>query len=705
MRRFASPVRCSSFAFVTLLLTACGHDLTQPNAGQPRDKPLATLAAGPNDLSDGQGVAWRQITETVGLTWTQVAAVCPRDGASPCTGNVGATSLAGWVWATDEQVVQLIARYEPAILTNRVLNGPAYDAGIARFFGAFQPSTIGGCSGSGYQVSCSFGSHVSGWTSTSTSAGTAISAVVQSGFFAPSFINVGTDASINSSLITRGLFLWRADGSGGTGITARDDYGQIDSPNAGVVVANVLSNDSLSGTTATIDRVTITALSSSSPKLTLNVADGSVSVTAGLRVGAQSLRYRICETARPSNCETATVFVTVNGNVIDAVDDNGATKTGGGLAVANVLDNDRLAGSVATLARVTLNAITTTAALTISASGAVALADGATIGAHSLTYEICEVGNAYNCDQATVRVMVSNYAIDAVNDQGTAPASRGGVAVSNVLANDTFAGIGATLNKVSLTPVSATGSGLTLNVADGSVRVAAGSPGGTQSLTYRICEIAYPANCDTATVTVTVAPQVYVISKDRMRVNEGSSDSFTVSLGQQPNDNVTVSVAYLAGTMSVTATPASLTFTAANWNMAQTVSFKTTKDSDKTDNAGTLKLSSPDIANGYVVINGTDTDRRSSLPAVTIQSPYNGETVSGQVNFWGSATVSAGATLDAKFSVESNRIATVSNGQGSFRPPLWNSTTVTNGWQTLEMRVTDTLGNETRSSIMVFVNN
>ena len=44
-------------------------------------------AAPPADLNDdGNGKRWRQLTETVGMTPDQVAAVCPRDGETRCSG-------------------------------------------------------------------------------------------------------------------------------------------------------------------------------------------------------------------------------------------------------------------------------------------------------------------------------------------------------------------------------------------------------------------------------------------------------------------------------------------------------------------------------------------------------------------------------------------------------------------------------------------
>ena len=105
------------------------------------------------------------------------------------------------------------------------------------------------------------------------------------------------------------------------------------------------------------------------------------------------------------------------------------------------------------------------------------------------------------------------------------------------------------------------------------------------------------------------------------------------------------------------------------------------------------------------MINGLDTDRKSTNPVTMIQSPYNGETVSGMVNFWGTATDSDGNTVDGRFYVESSRIATVVSTSGTFRASAWNSTTVPNGWHTLELRVSDNGGNVGRMLIKVFVRN
>jgi YVTN family beta-propeller protein len=191
--------------------------------------------------------------------------------------------------------------------------------------------------------------------------------------------------------------------------------------------------------------------------------------------------------------------------VMDAADDTSTMTTAGGQAIANVLANARIGGIPARHAHVTLTQISSTSeGLALDAeSGAVNLAPGAAVGVEILVYRICEIGDPSNCDDGTVTVTVlPPYVIDAVNDSGgiTFP---GRTVVANVLANDTLGGTPATKECVTLSTVSSP-PGLTLDASNGSVFVALGTAAGTHTLTYRMCEIVDPANCDDADVTVTV---------------------------------------------------------------------------------------------------------------------------------------------------------------------------------------------------------
>lgn len=81
---------------------------------------------------------------------------------------------------------------------------------------------------------------------------------------------------------------------------------------------------------------------------------------------------------------------------------------------------------------------------------------------------------------------------------------NGGTNVINIFANDAINGNPVVPADVTIT-VGGLGvpSGLTLNT-DGSIDVAAGTPAGTYTFDYTICEVAVPGNCTDATVTITV---------------------------------------------------------------------------------------------------------------------------------------------------------------------------------------------------------
>jgi hypothetical protein len=245
---------------------------------------------------------------------------------------------------------------------------------------------------------------------------------------------------------------------------------------------------------------------------------------------------------------------------------------------------------------------------------------------------------------------------------------------------------------------------VTLDVVDGSVEVAAGTPGGAQTLRYRMCERANVDNCDQATATVEVAPQAILVSGDRLTVKEGGAGSFSVRLAQQPAGAVVVSAAFLEGTATVQPSPATLTFDATTWNTPATVRFGAAQDGDRNDNAATIQLTAVSVTIKPVVIRIVDDDRPATSPTATIEAPLNGQTVSGTVDFSGTATDIDGYTVEGKFSVDGNRIYTDKRTATSYRiPTRWNTATVATGWHTLELRVKDNLGDDGAMTIRVFV--
>jgi hypothetical protein len=284
-------------------------------------------------------------------------------------------------------------------------------------------------------------------------------------------------------------------------IDATNDSGSANSLTGGTAVANVLVNDTLNSALVAAGLVTTTQVSTSHAGVTLSGT--SVVVAAGTPVGTYTLTYSICQNLNPSNCDQAVVTVTVSAPAITAADDSGsANGLTGGTAVADVITNDTLNGTPVSSTAVTVSQVSTSHAGVTLSGRSVVVAAGTPAGTYTLVYSLCEVTNPTNCDEATVTVTVTAPVIDAVNDAGAADGSTGGTAVADVLGNDTLNGTPVSSTAVTVSQVSTSHAGVTLSGS--SVVVAAGTPAGSYTLTYSICEIANPSNCDTATVTVTV---------------------------------------------------------------------------------------------------------------------------------------------------------------------------------------------------------
>ena len=297
-----------------------------------------------------------------------------------------------------------------------------------------------------------------------------------------------------------------------TTINANPDAGQITSFGGGTAIANVIANDFVNGAGATTANAQLSFVSSSSPKVTLNLASGSVNVAVGTPSGTHTLVYRICAVFNTALCSQATATVTIPRYAIVANNDQGtAPSSTGGVAVVNVLLNDTFGGFPATGQVQATQLSTTNPGVSLNAATGTGLvsvnvAAGTPFGTQTLTYQICEIADPTHCapNPATVTVTVLSYAIDAVNDSVRASSKTPGILLPNVLANDTFAGGPATLAAVRLSQISLTPStpDIQLNVATGAVTLANKVSGATYTLVYQICEINTPTNCDQATVTL-----------------------------------------------------------------------------------------------------------------------------------------------------------------------------------------------------------
>ncbi|MGX9721331.1 DUF7507 domain-containing protein [Stenotrophomonas acidaminiphila] len=296
-------------------------------------------------------------------------------------------------------------------------------------------------------------------------------------------------------------------------------------------------NDTLNGQPVDPSRITGTVTTPAAPinggpVPALDAATGVVAVPAGTPAGSYTITYRICEKADPTNCDTATITVTVVAPQIDAVDDSWPAINGGtGGGTPSVLLNDTLNGQSVDATAVTLApGASPNPGLAMNPDGTITVAPGTPAGTYVYPYQICDALNPSNCDSANATVVVSAAAIVANDDTYTGiDGAAGNPAVGNAYADDTLNG--QAITDVSLvtgtvtapaTPING-GPVPALDTATGVVAVPAGTPAGSYTITYQICEVLNPANCDTATITVTVvAPQIDAVDDSWPPINGGT---------------------------------------------------------------------------------------------------------------------------------------------------------------------------------------
>ncbi|WP_203532460.1 gliding motility-associated C-terminal domain-containing protein [Muricauda sp. TY007] len=291
---------------------------------------------------------------------------------------------------------------------------------------------------------------------------------------------------------------------------ASDDYGST--PALTEAAINILENDDFLPNNNPIN-IGVTNLSRTGGDaigtVTFDNETGYVNYTpvASESNSTVTIIYQVCNVLPdPSVCASATIYIEVGANVLDAADDNYTTNVGEGgvIADSNVLFNDTYNGEAVTLADVILTS-TSTNELTINEDGSVSVVPGTGAGTYTINYTICDVLDVNNCDSATVTVEVmqgTGNVIDAVDDNYTARVEEDGVIVDgNVLSNDMYNGEPVTLADVLLT---STSTGELIINEDGSVSVVPGTEAGTYTISYTICDVLDVNNCDSATVTVEV---------------------------------------------------------------------------------------------------------------------------------------------------------------------------------------------------------
>ena len=223
-------------------------------------------------------------------------------------------------------------------------------------------------------------------------------------------------------------------------------------------------------------------------------------------------------------------------------------------------------------------------------------------------------GNSNYCDESARNILVNTYKW-SILDGGK------NKEVNCVKNQAVFAFASATLTKsfgdaaftFTLTGGSGSG-GITYQSTDPSVATIAVNSGevtiisgGTTTIT---ATKAGDTNYNEATASYTLTVLGLTLTPSTLALNEGTTITYTAMLDTQPTGTVTVTI--VSDNTEVTPAPATLTFTTANWNSAQSVTITAAIDTNLDDNIATLTHTA---SNGgyagitaYLSVTATDID-------------------------------------------------------------------------------------------------
>ena len=284
------------------------------------------------------------------------------------------------------------------------------------------------------------------------------------------------------------------------------------SPRGGQV--DVLHNDTVGGTPATLTNVAITIVTDGGlTGVTVDPTTGKLVVPNTATPDTYDVTYKICLLSDPNTCDTAVAKITVTSDTNHTIeaDDDPETQVAKGGEV-DVLHNDKVDGNPATPTNVdiTIPIDGGLTGITINpATGKIKIPTDATPGAYDITYQICVRGATAPCDTAKVRIIVTENVVPTptinANDDPETQVAKGGVV--DVLSNDRVNGDPATAANVDITIANDGGlTGVTVDPVTGKIKVPDNATPATYDVEYRICVKAATSPCDTAKATITVTP-------------------------------------------------------------------------------------------------------------------------------------------------------------------------------------------------------
>ena len=332
-----------------------------------------------------------------------------------------------------------------------------------------------------------------------------------------------------------------------------------------IVLGNVLTNDSYNTQSVTTASVTISTTTALTNVPYIATATGEVLLPAHTPAGIYTLTYSLCPKSAPYNCsEVATVTVSVIKPLVIARDDTYTVTIGTTSITESIYSNDSIGEQTPNAYSVNFQAIGGSKdndnfyVLSVNLAGNILIPKGTPTGTYILQYRICDVKDTHNCATATITVIVTEIPIaPIVARDDTYTVTIGTTSITeSIYTNDS---IGEQTPNASLVNFQVIGGSkdsdnfylLSVNLA-GNVLIPQGTPIGTYTLEYRICDIYHQSNCDTAIVKVSITsppvpPSSLVVTPDEFTYTGNSivgnilaNDTIDDNPIEFPNDDINI---------------------------------------------------------------------------------------------------------------------------------------------------------------------
>lgn len=306
-------------------------------------------------------------------------------------------------------------------------------------------------------------------------------------------------------------------------INPQPESGTATAGTASTPIASVITNDAVNGAPASLGvagNATIAQSGTWPAGVMLDPNSGAVNTTAALAPGSYSLSYQLCDHGAPANCAIATDTLTVKASIVPVAEAGTAVAGTASTPIASVIANDLVNGAPATLGAAGNATITQSgtwpAGLALNTTtGAITTTAALAPGSYAVAYQLCDRSTPANCATTTDTVTVSGNIMPA-SPSGTAVAGTAAVPIASLATGGTVNGQPATLGTGGNASVAIVGTwpaGITLNPSTGAIATTAAVAPGSYSLMYQLCDHSTPANCGSATATVTITAVIVPVSE------------------------------------------------------------------------------------------------------------------------------------------------------------------------------------------------